>query len=403
LNGAYDQAHCWQYDIRTKNLEQDLNAAGLSHENVKSLRVADFEFQFIPKDNRAKCNEIVSFIERHEWLGKMPTRPTHRFTATYKGKLAGVVVMATPNSFSNLLGLEYRHSEKLISRGACISWSPKNLASSLIMYAIRWMVKHTEYRFFTAYSDIEARELGTIYQACNFIYLGQNSGAREEYLDPSNLNKGWFSDRQFRKTSQVKRYAKELGIGWRPNWSSPDKIHWDEIPIEISKLIKAHSNSHRAACDRRELHPKHKYVYIQGRTKKESRFLKEFYQKQNPDLCGLAYPKIRGPQSNTAAKITDTADHALTKDSQNYRPAEREYLTVKEVANMLRVSDWTIYNIIKTDKSFPCLNIGLKKKFVIESSKLNEWLSKRTKRLLQIENNIPTGEALLRVKGVANA
>jgi hypothetical protein len=30
-------------------------------------------------------------------------------------------------------------------------------------------------------------------------------------------------------------------------------------------------------------------------------------------------------------------------------------------------------------------------------------MNKRTKRLLQIENNIPTGEALLRVKGVANA
>jgi predicted DNA-binding transcriptional regulator AlpA len=401
LKGAYHQAHCWQYDIRLKNLESDLNLAGLDAESAKYLRVSDFEFQFVSKDDRTKCNEIISFIERHEWLGKMPTRPTHRFIATYKGRLAGVVVMATPNSFSNLLGPEHRHAEKLISRGACISWSPKNLASALIMYAVRWMVKHTEFRFFTAYSDTEARELGTIYQACNFTYLGQNSGAREEYFDPSN-GKGWFSDRQFRKTSQIKKYANALGIGWRPEWSSPDKILWDKIPSEVSKLIRAHAERHKSSCERRELHPKHKYLYILGRTKKETKTLKEIFQKRNPDLCGLAYPKIRGPQSNTAANVTDTADQALTKDSQNYRPAERDYLTVKEVADMLRVSDWTIYNIIKTDRSFPYLNIDLKKKLVIENAKLSDWLSKRTKRLLQIESNIPTGEALLRVKGVTN-
>ena len=105
----------------------------------------------------------------------MPLRPTHRFTATFKGQLAGVVVMATPNSFSNLLGPDSRHQEKLISRGACISWSPKNLGSALVIFSVRCMAKHTAFRIFTAYSDTEARELGTIYQACNFIYLGQTS------------------------------------------------------------------------------------------------------------------------------------------------------------------------------------------------------------------------------------
>ena len=139
--GKENQGFCWQYEIRQKNYIEDLATAKLTKKQVEVLRVEDFEFEFIPKENKFKCKEIAQFIERHEWLGRMPNRPTHRFTASYQGKLAGVVVMATPNSFSNLLGKENRDLEKLISRGACISWSPKNLGSALVMFSIRWIGK----------------------------------------------------------------------------------------------------------------------------------------------------------------------------------------------------------------------------------------------------------------------
>ena len=167
----YNKNHCYQYDIRINNFEQDIKDAGLTQSEVDALNVSDFEFKYLDKSDTDTCSIIKAFIIRHEWLGKMPHRPTHRFIATYKGIIAGVIVMATPNAFSNLLGKENRDKEKLISRGACISWSPKNLGSALVMFSIRWMVKNTPYRFFTAYSDTKARELGTIYQACNFTYL----------------------------------------------------------------------------------------------------------------------------------------------------------------------------------------------------------------------------------------
>ena len=175
FNRNYLETHCWQYEIRKRNYQTDLEQSELTEEEINNLKISDFEFAYVKKNDEQKCKEIKDFIKRHEWLGNMPTRPTHRFIATYKGLLAGAIVMSTPNSFSNLLGPQNRDLEKLISRGACISWSPKNLASALIMYAVRYMVKNTDFRFFTAYSDVEARELGTIYQACNFTYLGQNS------------------------------------------------------------------------------------------------------------------------------------------------------------------------------------------------------------------------------------
>lgn len=224
----------------------------------------------------------------------MPTRPTHRFVATYKGRLAGVVVMATPNAFSDLLGKENKHLEKLISRGACISWSPKNLASALIMFSIKYMVKNTEFRFFTAYSDTEARELGTIYQACNFTYLGQSSGAKYSYSDP-DAEKDQFSDRLFRKSSFIRRKAIEAGIQWRSDWHYGDKILWQNIPEDIVSQIKENIKSYQASCERRPIPPKHKYVYILGPTKSETKRLTKIFSELNPRLANLPYPKIRGP------------------------------------------------------------------------------------------------------------
>lgn len=288
----YSEPHCWQYEIRLKNLDEDLKAASLTKEEAQALRVRDFELSYVPKTDYRRWKEIVSFIRRHEWLGIMPNRPTHRFIATYKGQLAGVIVMATPNSFSNLLGEDSRNLEKLISRGACISWSPKNLASALIMFSIRWMVKNTGFRIFTAYGDVEARELGTIYQACNFIYLGQNSGTRYEYFDTNYPDLGWFNDRQFRQTSQIKRYCRELGIHWRNHWEGLNgngnrAIDWDAVPENTVEAIKLHAQSHKALCKMRMVEPKHKYVYFAGSDKKETRDLLAKFRKLHPELQNI--------------------------------------------------------------------------------------------------------------------
>jgi hypothetical protein len=232
----YDEDYCWQYDKRIKNLEEDLEIANLTEEKVSELRTSDFEFSFIPSGDKKQCEEVVKFIERNEWLESMPNRPTHRFVCRLKGSgiMAGTVVMAIPNSFSNILGKENKDKEALISRGACISWAPKNLGSWLITKATQWMVENTEFRFFTAYSDPEAKELGTIYQACNFYYLGSNFGSKFLYFDVERKRKedridriernhgitgkskkrkskqGWFSEREFRKKSNYAKYAKRI-------------------------------------------------------------------------------------------------------------------------------------------------------------------------------------------------
>tara|TARA_R110000803_G_scaffold163931_1_gene227680 strand:- start:488 stop:1453 length:966 start_codon:yes stop_codon:yes gene_type:complete len=298
---SYNKEHCWQYDIRLNNLEQDLFNFGIKKEEASLIKVSDFDFGYVASEEKNKCAEIKQFIERHEWLGKMPMSITHRFTARWQGVLVGVIVMATPNAFSNLLGVEYKNKEKLIARGACISWSPINTASWLLMQSVKWMVKHTDFRIFTAYSDPEAKELGTIYQACNFYYLGQRFGSTKQYLDPDNPKRGWFGDVGFNDRSQIVRYAKQLGIEWQKEWykfvgtrNQYRKVDWQAIPDETQKILKDERSEHKKRCKSRISAKKHKYAYILGKNKKETKQLKKLFDENNKRLNVFNYPKERG-------------------------------------------------------------------------------------------------------------
>lgn len=294
----YTGTKCWQAHISEVNLPQDLKEAGLTEAEVAKLRTSDFIFEYVDKKDKLACAEIKEFIERHEWLGKLSQRSTHRFTARLKknGQLAGTIIMAVPNAFSNLLGRENKNKEKLISRGACISWAPKNLGSWLIMQSVRWMAKNTEFRYFTAYSDPEARELGTIYQACNFKYLGQTSGAAKQYLDPNKPEKGWFSDREFRKRGKYKKYAIEAGIDAKV-WESYMKKYspdWSLVPEHHRIAVKAREKAYRDSCLSRSIPAKHKYVYILGSSKSETKAYNKLFEQLNPNKVGLDYPTVRG-------------------------------------------------------------------------------------------------------------
>jgi hypothetical protein len=289
-HNQFKKNHCWQYEIRKKNYYNDLKNANLNENIIKQLTVNDFTFEYINKTNKIKCHKVSKFIEQHEWLGKMPNRPTHRFCAKFKNNIAGVIVMATPNTFSNILDKDFKNKEKLISRGACISWSPKNLASWLIMQSIKFMVKHTEFRIFTAYSDPEAKELGTIYQACNFFYLGNNFGAKKLYFDLKKPHLNWFSDREFRKQSKYKLYASILGIEKEfKKYLGKYTPLWNKMSLKMKLAIKKQESIYRNSCLIREVKPKHKYVYILGKNKKETKELKKILKVKT-----YPYPKERG-------------------------------------------------------------------------------------------------------------
>jgi len=294
----YEKGHCWQYDIRLRNREEDLKAAGLTEEVAKTLRVSHFTFRPITTDSDKA--EAVEFIKRHEWLGTLSQYTTHWFGAYYhdpdqglvgKDILAGVCLMNLPNAFSKLLGEDTKKIERLISRGACVSWSPKNLASSFLMWCCQWMVKHTAYRLFTAYSDPTAKELGTIYQACNFYYLGNDSGTTTRYINPYTGKV--VSDRFFRVRSAYKKYAKELGIEWEKDWNNDQRMLWENIPDSVEKQLREHSKLKQKGATKIVMPSKHKYAFVLGATKAETKKLRREFESRNAGII-KPYPKVRG-------------------------------------------------------------------------------------------------------------
>lgn len=285
---TYNKDHCWQYEIRLQKEKEDKkfikDTFGIE---PKDINISEFTFKYI--DTLAQKEKAIEFIKRYEWLGTITQYSTHYFGAWYKGILGGVIIFSMPNAFSKLLGENTKDIERLISRGACASWTPKCLASSFLMWCIKWMVNNTQYRLFTAYSDPTAKELGTIYQACNFYYLGKQAGTNTRYINPYTGK--IVSDRFFRQRTAYKKYAKELNIEWDKNWCSSTGMIWDNVPDEIEKILRDYSKKKQKESKKIEYPSKHKYAIVMGKTKLETKRLRKLFEEKNKIYN---YPKERG-------------------------------------------------------------------------------------------------------------
>lgn len=284
---TYTKDWCFQYDMRQRNLKEDLFYAGITEDEALSLTVDDFEFDAVLSESGRKS--CTKFIERHEWLGTIPPYTTHYFSAKWRNILCGVVLMSEPNAQSKILGDDTWKVERLISRGACISFSPKNLGSAFVMWCIKWMVQNTQYRLFTAYSDPSAKELGTIYQALNFYYLGNNFGSTKRYINPYTGT--ICNDRTFRHNNMYKLYANELGLKWDDSWIVDNCIDWSRVPDEIEEAVRNRSREVVRNAKTLDFPSKHKYAFVLGRDKRETKYLRKRLENLNKIY---PYPKERG-------------------------------------------------------------------------------------------------------------
>lgn len=285
---TYNEAWCYQYQKRLDTLQDDMEKYGWTKETIDRISLDDFEFKNITSSEDKR--EATKFIERYEWLGTIGAFPTHWFAATYKGILGGVIIMAMPNAFSKLLGEDTRKVERLISRGASASWCPFNLGSKFLMWAIKWMVENTQYRLFTCYSDPQAKEIGSIYQGLNFYYLGQKSGASIRCINPYNPEV-LISDRAFRARSMYKHYAKDLGIKWQKDWNRDQKLLWENIPDDVEEQLRTYSKEMYRNSKKIVFPNKHKYAFVLGRDKRETKELRKTFETLNRVY---PYPKERG-------------------------------------------------------------------------------------------------------------
>lgn len=125
----------------------------------------------------------TTIIESYEWLGTMPAIVLECYGIYFDGHLGGAVVYSP--EYAENLGVwdKYDFTGKIIclSRGACAHWTPTGTASKLIRSSMKMLDR--KYEVVTCTVDAEAGEIGTIYQACGFDYVGQMSagGRRVSY------------------------------------------------------------------------------------------------------------------------------------------------------------------------------------------------------------------------------
>jgi hypothetical protein len=285
---TYDKPWCYQYQRRLDTIEEDKKILGWNDEFISNIKLDDFVFSNVTSKEEKK--ECIDFIKRYEWLGDVSGFPMAWFTARYKGILGGVIIMSPPNAFSKLLGEGTENIEALITRGASASWCPFNLGSKFLMWCIKWMVNNTPYRLFTCYSDVQANEIGSIYQGLNFYYLGQASGTTVKAINPYNPN-SLISDRTFRSRSMFKRYAKDLGIEWQSNWNDRSSVLWNNIPDDVEKRLREYSKEMFKNAEKVIFPNKHKYAFVLGRDKRETKQLRKKFLELNKVYD---YPKERG-------------------------------------------------------------------------------------------------------------
>ena len=131
--------------------------------------------------NNARLMEIPfkkaqRFIHKYEWLGTMGTT---KFSVGLfvDAELVGVGcfgLTAGTGALSEPFGEDYANKGIVLVRGACAPFAHPHTASYLIGQAKKELARRG-YLFCIAYSDPEAGEIGTIYQATNWKFYGFTS------------------------------------------------------------------------------------------------------------------------------------------------------------------------------------------------------------------------------------
>ena len=77
--------------------------------------------------------------------------------------------------------------------------------------------------------------------------------------------------------------------------------------------------------------------------------------------------------------------------------SKNSLLSIKEVMTEFKLTRYTVYTLIKTDPSFPCLKVGPRKNYRIPSHLLSMWLEQRFKERHYYEFKVPTADQLFKI------
>ncbi len=94
---------------------------------------------------------------------------------------------------------------------------------------------------------------------------------------------------------------------------------------------------------------------------------------------------------------TATGSDGVPKPVGNVGTTHPRLVPVKELARLYGLSTGAVYSFIKTEPDFPYVNVGVKKKFMVDIVLFESWIADRTKRQKHEHFAIPNAVDLMTV------
>jgi len=226
---------CWQ-----KQLRDNYNNLG-----VPPVPHLDLSRAVVRRINRKTAESVIL---KYEWLGTLPFSCTHYYGLFFGIFCAGVTCSSVGVGGANVyaykeFGLNNQREFAYLQRGANVHWSPTGANSKLVSLTCKMLKKDSGAKIIIAYSDSDAGEIGTIYQACNWAYIGKGSSTNQ-FVSPegriydqklaSNIAK-----REGVERKDITKYLKKKG--WTEQKSNPKGRYvfiLDKSDKQLVKLVE---------------------------------------------------------------------------------------------------------------------------------------------------------------------
>lgn len=120
-------------------------------------------------------------------------------------------------------GLKSQREFAYLARGANVHWSPIGANSRLVSWTCRLLAKDTVAKIIIAYSDTDAGEIGTIYQACNWTAIGRGASTRQWVAPNGRIYDQKHVSNLAKKTGvpRAKAFRQLIDAGWKEQPSNP--------------------------------------------------------------------------------------------------------------------------------------------------------------------------------------
>ena len=283
-------------------------------EHLKREAAASFENATVREITRKEAETIIT---RYEWLKNCGSTRwcmglIFRHPVTGQEFLGGVALFgdsAGTNVYASICGEDWKRKAVTLARGACVPWAdrviPKDgkihtgaAASFLINWACRMMTEKG-FNIFIAYSDEDASEIGTVYQAAGWHYVGRGGSDTAQHRANGRIigsriiankmrdSSGRPDKRRGATIADVDKWAEEArrqgytvkGSGWDCYKVRKHDDGRDMTRAEVKQeLIAEHGEFVRTT-------PKHRYIHFAG----DKRTMREL--KRALKLPVLKYPK----------------------------------------------------------------------------------------------------------------